>query len=183
MKNPFLKGQLVYLQGIELENLPTISQWFADDEVTRYLEMGYKPLSLENLKDEYYREIKSENDFPFMIMDNKTDAPIGLAGLYTTNWIKRSTDLRVFLGDKNFWKGNFALEVEKLLIDYGFNTLNLHRIQGGANIENLGACALMEKIGMKKEGVFRDYIFRNGQYYDAVMYSILYSDYKYNKGK
>jgi ribosomal-protein-alanine N-acetyltransferase len=67
------------------------------------------------------------------------------------------------------------------MIEYGFNTLNLNRISSGQTINNKGMVKVCRKMGMKEEGRLREVLFKNGEYQDAVICSILKKDYKKNK--
>jgi len=79
---------------------------------------------------------------------------------------------------KVFWKKGLATEAQKLLIEYGFNKLNLHRIFAGTNIECRGEQAALTKLFMKKEGVFKEAMYGNGKYYDTIHFGILKKEYQ-----
>ncbi len=177
MKYAFLIGNTVYLRAIEKEDLQLLKKWICDEKVTHYLETGARPPSTELLNEEYEQGLKTQKDVSFLLISKKKDIPIGWGGLYNIDWIKRSSELRFFIGETKFWKMTAALESEKLLLQYAFEKLNLHKVIGGANVENKGSWKVMERVGFVKEGVFRDAVYRNGKYYDAYMYSILRSEY------
>ena len=86
--------------------------------------------------------------------------------------------LRFFIGDTKFWNMTSALESFKLLLEYSFKKLNLHKVTAGANVENKNSWKIIERIGFVKEGTIRDTIYRNGKYYDAYFYSILRNEYQ-----
>jgi RimJ/RimL family protein N-acetyltransferase len=138
---------------------------------------------MELLNEEFDNGLKTQKDIAFLVISKKKDVSIGWGGLYNIDWIKRSAELRFFIGNTEFWKMTAALESEKLLLEYGFDKLNLHKITGGANVENKGSWKVIERVGFVKEGVFRDAVYRNGKYYDAFMYSILRTEYEKLYGK
>jgi len=177
MKNAFLTGKTVYLRGMEKEDLQLLKKWICDEKVTHYLETGALPPSIERLNEEYEQELKTQKNISFLVISKKKDIPIGWGGLYIIDWIKRSSELRFFIGETKYWNMTAALESEKLLFQYAFEKLNLHKVFAGANVENKGSWKVLERLGFVKEGVFRDTVYRNGKYYDAYMYSILRSEY------
>jgi RimJ/RimL family protein N-acetyltransferase len=59
------------------------------------------------------------------------------------------------------------------MIKHGFKVLNLHRIHCGTASNNQGMQKLAEKLGMQKEGIRRDALFKNGKYFDVVEYGII----------
>jgi RimJ/RimL family protein N-acetyltransferase len=115
----------------------------------------------------------SDKDIVFAIVDKKTNEHIGNAGLYTINWLYRSAEYRIIIGEKKYWNKGYGAEAAGLIIDYGFNKLNLNKVWLGVNTENKGAVRSYIKSGFKEEGILRDEIYRNGRYYDAVRMSIL----------
>ena len=178
MKYAFLTGETVYLRGLEKDDLPNLKNWLCDEKVTRFLESGTFPSSIEQFIEQYENEIKNQKNVLFLVMSKKENIPIGWGGLYEINWIKRSAELRFFIGETQFWKITAALESEKLLLQYAFETLNMHKVTGGANVENKGSWKIIERIGFVKEGVLRDSVYRNGKYYDVYIYSMLRNEYE-----
>jgi ribosomal-protein-alanine N-acetyltransferase len=64
-------------------------------------------------------------------------------------------------------------EAVRAVIRFGFRTMNLNRIQGRCEVENIASVRVMEKAGMRLEGVLREHEYSAGKYLDIVMYSIL----------
>jgi ribosomal-protein-alanine N-acetyltransferase len=59
------------------------------------------------------------------------------------------------------------------VIRFGFRAMKLNRIQGRCEVENVASIRVMEKAGMRLEGVLREHEYSEGRYLDIVMYSIL----------
>ena len=59
------------------------------------------------------------------------------------------------------------------VIDFAFNTLNLHRIEADVDTENAGSLALLEKLGFQREGLFRERWFVYGKWQDSVMLGLI----------
>lgn len=183
MYHPFIVGKTVYLRGIEKKDLEgNYFNWANDPEVTYYMFMGSVPNNLENLQEEYDRLRKSTTDIVFIIADKKTDKPIGSAGLYRIEWISRTAEYRIVIGEKDFWDKGIGTEVAGLILQYGFEKLNLNKIWLGVNASNQRAVKSYEKAGFVREGVLRQEIYRNSTYYDAIRMSVLRDEY-YNKLK
>ncbi|MFH1772646.1 MAG: GNAT family protein [Candidatus Omnitrophota bacterium] len=175
MEQPFITGKIIYLRGLGREDLPDVVKWINNPEVTHYLFMGDKPSNLESLTESWEKELRSPNDISFAIVDMKKDELIGWTGIYTINWISRSAEYRVFIGNKNYWSKGIGTEAARLLIEYAFNKLNLNRVWLGVNAEHKGALKSYGKAGFIKEGVLRQELFRNGKYYDVIRMGILKS--------
>ena len=59
------------------------------------------------------------------------------------------------------------------VIDFAFNTLELHRIEADVDTENAGSLGILEKLGFKREGLFRERWFVYGERQDSVMFGLL----------
>jgi ribosomal-protein-alanine N-acetyltransferase len=78
-----------------------------------------------------------------------------------------------YLVAREHWNRGYCTEAARALIDYGFNTLGLNRIQAMHFPYNPASGRVMQKAGMMKEGILRKYVRNRGEFVDVVMYSIL----------
>ncbi|MBI4833601.1 MAG: GNAT family N-acetyltransferase [Planctomycetes bacterium] len=178
-----MPGKKSYLRGIEKEDLPILARWINDSKVTHYMFMGSRPAVLDRLLEQWEHETKSEHDIVFTIVSRKGEKIIGSAGLYTINWISRSAEFRVIIGETLYWDKGIGVEITKLLTEYGFSKLNLNKVWLGVNASNLAAVKCYEKAGFIREGVLREEIYRNNQYYNAIRMSILRKEFYAQKGR
>jgi ribosomal-protein-alanine N-acetyltransferase len=63
------------------------------------------------------------------------------------------------------------------VIDFGFNSLEINRIEAEVMQGNIVSEKVLEKSGFKNEGVLRQWMYWNGNYYDMTMFSLLKKDY------
>jgi len=178
MTKAFLIGKKIYLRALEEDDLKNLVTWLNDAKVTYYLQQAERPPTINYLKKMYDVEGKNEKDIVFAIIDKKTNKHVGWTGLFEISYISKHGEFRVFIGEKSFWKKGIATEALKLLIEYGFNKLNLHRIFAGTNIESKAVQAMFTKLFMIKEGVFKESLYRNGKYYDTIHFGILKKEYQ-----
>ncbi len=75
------------------------------------------------------------------------------------------------------WNKGYATEALLKLIDFGFNELGLHRIEAGCAVENIASVKVLEKVGMKREGLKRKKLPIRGEWKDNYFYAILEEDY------
>ncbi|CAM1359816.1 GNAT family N-acetyltransferase [Tenacibaculum xiamenense] len=76
-----------------------------------------------------------------------------------------SAEIGYWLGEP-FWGNGIMTEAITLIVEYGFNELNLRRIYAGVKDFNFGSMKALEKSGFEKEGVFKDAVLKNGNVYD-----------------
>lgn len=121
------------------------------------------------------------NYLPFIVRENKTDKRIGITAFHRLDLVSRATTYSIILPDKNDWGKHFGTEITKKMISYGFDVLNLNRIQLHVSVENKPAVKIYENNGFIQEGRLREAMNHNNKYYDFFLMSILRKEF-YNRG-
>ena len=103
-------------------------------------------------------------------------APVGACGLTNIDDMNRNAEFSLYIGPEVQKKG-YGEKALKTLISHGFNNLNLEVIWGESFDYNQ-ARNMFKRIGMKEEGCRRHFYFREGQYHDAYLYSMLRSEWE-----
>lgn len=70
-----------------------------------------------------------------------------------------------------YWGKNIAIEAVQTIIQFGFDTLNLHSVEAKVSPENRGAVFLLESLGFMKEAHYRDRVFFKGKFSDMAVYT------------
>jgi len=83
-------------------------------------------------------------------------------------WIKIHPD---------YWNIGFGTEVINKIVHFGFNDLNLHRIEAGCATGNTASGRMLEKAGLLREGTKRKILPVRGEWLDAYSYAILEEDF------
>jgi RimJ/RimL family protein N-acetyltransferase len=76
-----------------------------------------------------------------------------------------------------FWRQGFATEAATAVLDFGFETLQLHRIHASHFAGNIASRRVLEKIGMRHEGRSREHLRKWGQFIDLENYALLKNEY------
>ncbi|OUJ68998.1 GNAT family N-acetyltransferase [Hymenobacter crusticola] len=76
------------------------------------------------------------------------------------------------------WRQGYTTEALTALLDFGFSTLSLHRIEAGCAVENSASIRVLEKVGMQREGRKRQILPIRGEWVDNYFYAILETDRK-----
>lgn len=184
MKNPFLTGKKIYLSPLTKEDITAdYIHWLNDKEVCAGNSHATFPNNYMKTLSYVESVSNSTKDLVFAVRWKKNDLHIGNASFQDINLKNRSAEMAIILGNKNYWNKGISTEILSLFIEYGFDTLNLHRITTGTPVTNKGAIRICEKNGMQKEGLLREVLFKNGKYLDVVIFSILSREYKALKNK
>ncbi|MFX1481167.1 MAG: GNAT family N-acetyltransferase [Promethearchaeota archaeon] len=169
-----LKGEKVILGPVKREYIDSYLKWMNDTELTQYLKV-YRPLTKEMEEDWFNNLINRENFFIFAILIsdvNKSEILIGSCSI-GVDWKNRIGVCGIIIGDKENQGKGYGTDAMELLVRYGFNTLNLHRIELETFQFNLRAFKSYKKVGFKEEGIRRKAIYVNGKYHDVYILGLL----------
>ena len=172
MKTPFLIGDRIYLRPLEREDAPLLEVFINDPEVTRTLSV-YRPLNRQHEEEFIDGIAKSEHDIVLAIALKVDDRMIGTTGLHRLNFTDRRAAFGISIGAKDEWNKGYGTEAARLIVRYGFETLNLNRISLLVFETNLRGIRAYEKAGFKREGVLRQAVYRESRYVDVFAYGIL----------
>ena len=166
-----LVGERIYLSPRNIEDVEIFTEWMNDFYVTDYIGRSHSTLTLQDEKE--YLEKTANNKNVFAIIDLQTDEIIGSVGLHEVDNINRTATLGIFIGNKNYWSKGYGTETIQLILDFGFNYLNLKNVDLALMEFNQRALKCYEKCGFKEIGRRRKCKFINGKYYDSILMDIL----------
>ena len=172
MSSPF-EGRLVRLRAREPEDAERSYVWANDFEVTRNIKIRY-PQSHKSQRD--WAVLTSAPDYNGGVFSIETLANaelIGTCGLRTSQPENRCATLAIWIGDKAYWDGGYGTDAMLVLCCFGFEMMNLHRIELDVYADNPRAQHVYERLGFVVEGRKRDHDFRAGRYRDTVMMGLL----------
>jgi RimJ/RimL family protein N-acetyltransferase len=177
MQNPFITGDRIYLRPIDVEDADLFVLWLNDKEIREYWG-ATSPLNKIREKEFLEPFYKDDRNVALGIVLKENDQLIGYTGLYGISVYHRRAELGILIGDKACWSKGYGTEAMNLILKHGFDQLNLHRIYLFVLDFNPRAIRAYEKVGFKKEGVFRDHGYRDGQYCDDYAMGILESEWR-----
>ena len=176
-----IKGKLVGLRAVEKEDLELLKQWRNIEEFRRNFR-EVRELNQANQEAWFEKScINNPNDFMFTIVELETGEAIGACGLLYINWVIRSADFSFYIGKDELYidSNGYAEESARLLINYGFNTLNLHKVWMELyEYDNKKIDFFKNKLRFVVDGILRDNCYEEGKYFDGVIISFLCSDWE-----
>ena len=165
-----IKGDRLYLSPMNLEDAEIYTKWMNDKEVTENLG-GYS--TMVTLESEKNWIQSNSSDYNFAIVLKETDELIGNVSLINVNHINQTATLGIFIGEKEKRCKGYGRESIKLILNYGFNTLNLNNIMLTVYSFNERAIKTYKKIGFKTFGVRKNSVYRDNLVYDTVYMEIM----------
>jgi len=178
----FLEGTRVYLRPIELAD----TDWYHAalyDRETRKLTGTQKHYTREQIA--RYIEGKSQDSSSVLLLIAKSDddSLIGDIAIQNIDSYNRNANIRLAIISEAHQGKGYGTEALRLMLDYGFGVLNLHRIELNVFAYNERAMHVYEKVGFKREGVQREALFYDHKYHDSILMSILEEEYRALYGK
>ena len=176
-----LRGKKVLLRPVRRSDIQYFLKWFNDLEVTQYLNMSL-PMT-EMAEEKFIEELgttRAKSDVMLVIeaIEDSASKPIGSISLGSINPKDHNATFGIAIGDKDYWSKGCGTEAARLIINYGFEVLNLHRINSGAIAFNERSVRMHKSVGFKEEGRQREAIFKNGKFQDHVTFGMLREEWR-----
>lgn len=113
----------------------------------------------------------------FVIEDKSAGKLIGHVGLYKIDGIAKKAEYGILIADDNSRGKGYGTMCTKMMVDYAFHELGMHKVTAEVLSENAPSVAMFKKCGFSIDGCLRDDVFKNGRYYDVLSMSILSEEY------
>ena len=171
-----LEGKNIYLAPMMVQDAEIYCKWMNDSRVTDGINKTKDITTLEN-EIEYIQSVNKSDNFAFSIVKKENDELIGSCTIMNPDYVNQRAELGIAIGDENSRGKGYGQEALKLLLNYGFNTLNMHNINLSVFSFNKQAIACYKKVGFKEIGVERESCYHDGKRYDIMRLDILKSEF------
>lgn len=119
---------------------------------------------------------KKGTEYDFVITEKTNNFPLGVCGLNYINIEERFANIGYWVRTSKTRQG-IATAAARLIAEFGFDKLNLHRMEIVVAASNIHSQRVAEKAGAFREGLLRQRLFLHGQILDAFMYSLVPADF------
>ena len=156
-----------------------LKYWIADEKIqSLYSEPVYETKeAVKELLDKYIGSYEREDYYRWAIIEKTTGECIGQIAYFLVDNKNHFAEIEYCIGS-NFQCKGFATEATKAVIKFGFEKMNLHKVQICTKTINAPSKRVIEKCGFNYEGTLRDYFYMDGQYVGRLYFSILRSEYE-----
>jgi RimJ/RimL family protein N-acetyltransferase len=170
MQGPVIVDDLVSLRPPPADFTQSLCRWYADPEVTRYLNLRFPP-TLESMEAWLRQLAASSDDVVWAIV--RDDGPIGIILLKDIDWRRRGGHIGLGIGETSEWGHGYGTRAVALCTRFAFEELGLEKLKAGVFAENLGSRRMMEKVGYRQYGLARKDDFRHGRWHDTWLCDLL----------
>lgn len=109
----------------------------------------------------------------FLLIDKKSNLPIGECGFHTWNKTHQRAELFYVMRNELFKNKGLMKEAVEAILNFGFTQMNLRRVEALIDPNNLPSLKILQRFGFIKEGVMREDYSVNGKNEDSDCYSLL----------
>lgn len=181
MQKPIIFTKRLKLRLVELSDTAAIHEIHSFPEVDYFNTLGIP----ENMEDsiKVVRQTVNAHEQPeiknycFAVEDQETNSFSGMVAIHLGSPKYKSGEIWYKFHPKHWGKG-YATEASLGLLQFGFETLDLHRIEAGCAVDHKASIRVMEKLGMTREGLFRKALPLKTGWSDNYMYAILKEEFK-----
>lgn len=176
---PDLNTERLRLRQLTMRDAADIYRYSRDPEVARHvLWDAHRSIGDSRAYLRYMiRRYRAHEPASWGIEYKATGEIIGTIGFMWIQTDNNAAEVGYSLA-RDYWNRGIMTEALRAVIDYGFNRLNLNRIEAQHETTNPASGAVMRKCRMVKEGTLRGRLYNKGRYVDVDLYAILRRDYK-----
>ncbi len=157
------------LRSVRGDDKDALYRWITNREFL-LLNAPYLPEGEGAHEKRFESVLSGRNDaFFFMMEESESQTIIGSCRLFNINWIHRNAEIQIRIDKSAFQGKGYGSEAARLLVDFGFKDLHLHRIYLHVLSSNTRAINAYEKRGFVREGVLREAAYIDGGFVDMGM--------------
>ncbi|HAV90631.1 MAG TPA: N-acetyltransferase [Eubacterium sp.] len=163
-----IENESVVLRDFDIGDICRKVKWINDSRNNEFLHYDI-PLNVEKTKI-WFKNKDNSKRYDCVIEYN--GIPVGLIGLLSVDRDNSKAEYYISMGEEKYKNKGIATIATRMILQFAFQELNLHKVYLNVDALNVVACKLYEKVGFVCEGIFHDDIIKNGQYIDRKRYAI-----------
>ncbi len=172
-KFPLLETERVYLRQFRNSDIENVFKGLSHIDIIKYYGVSFTTLEATKEQMAWFAALeKNETGIWWVVCSKADDTFLGAVGL--NDWSKehKKAEIGFWLLIEN-WRQGIMTEAIPLVLDYAFNHMGLHRIEGYVESENNNSKKVLTKFGFKLEGTMKDCEIKNGKFISLDIYAKL----------
>ena len=170
-----IETERLLLREFRASDEKDIQEYAGDPEVVKFMEWGPNDLTTTRavLANWLQDQERWPRDSVTLGIELKSEYRlIGAIRLTVKDKVNETADLGYSL-NRRYWNKGFATEATRPVLDAAFRHVGLHRVWATSDPANHASYRIMEKLGMRREGFFRQDVNQRGEWRDSYLYAVL----------
>jgi [ribosomal protein S5]-alanine N-acetyltransferase len=149
----------------------------SDKQVMKFMDIILlnNPSQAKTLIKSIIKDFNEKRGITWSIVDKDTKKIIGTYGFWRLVRQHNYAEIGFSLLSE-YWGKGFMTETFKTLVEFGFNKMQLHRLEANVNPQNENSIKILERVGFRKEAHFRENYLFNNNFTDSAIYCLLETD-------
>ena len=179
---PTLETKNYLLRSVDVEDANALFEFMSDHETMKYI----TPTPVTSIKvvrekiASNLKNFKHSKEIPLVIVSKAKNEVIGFFRFHKLQLWHKKAEMGAILRN-DFQQKGVMTEILPVILEFGFNQLDLNRIVGDIFADNMGSERLLQKFGFTQEGRLREIDFDGTRYHDTIVFSLLKAEYEVNQ--
>ncbi len=170
---PILESERVILRRFEDSDLENVFKGLSHPEIIKHYGISFETLEATKMQMKWFEDLeKNEKGLWWAVCDQVDGTFLGGGGLNDLSKKHRKAEIGFWLLKEHWGKG-YMTETMPLIVNYAFNSMGLHRIEGFVETENTNCKNALAKLNFNHEGTMQDCEFKYGKFVSVDIYSKL----------
>jgi ribosomal-protein-alanine N-acetyltransferase len=179
---PILETERLVLRRLNIYDAAEYHALASDPLVTTHLKKGHHTGMDETLRflESVQTKFTSRRAYNWGIVEKENEMVIGRVNLFGFDPDNESGEMG-FVISRAHWNKGISTEAASKVLDYSFRVIKLKRVIARCNEENIGSERVLQKVGMKYEGLLREHLKINGKLINQKQYAIAKQSFELNE--
>jgi ribosomal-protein-alanine N-acetyltransferase len=174
-----IKTERLRLRKLTPEVYRYIYAHYRDEELMAFLNLKTpEELAVEKEKHRLGLSTHAISFVNFQLLDLHTRAHLGGCGFHTWYPRHRRAEIGYHLNEESLKHQGLMSEAVKAILDHGFKTMHLNRVEACIGSGNAPSIRLVKKFGFVQEGNLREHYNKDGELQDSLIFSLLKKEYR-----
>jgi len=170
---PALRTDNIVLRKIRSSDQFAVFQGLSDEQVIKYYGAEYHSYADTKAQLDWFDlQLRTKTGIWWGITTQEIGTLLGTCGLYNLQEVHRKAELGYWLMP-SYWRQGIMRKVLTTILHYGFQEMQLHRIEAYVETENRASFNLLQQLGFRHEGTLKDYEFKRDQFISLHVLALL----------
>jgi ribosomal-protein-alanine N-acetyltransferase len=168
---PIIKTERLILRQFVANDLENVFKGLSHPDIIKYYGVSFQTLEATKEQMAFFADLeKNETGIWWAVCSSDNKTFYGAGGLNSLSKERKKAEIGFWL-ISDFWGQGIMKEAMPLICNYGFDNLELQRIEGFVESENMNCKNAMAKLDFQYEGTMKECEFKNGRFISLDIYA------------